>query len=424
MPWNRVNVDEQRMRFVVRAVSGKESLAGLCREFGISRPTGYLWRGRYERGGSFTALQERSRRPQHSPTRTEGWKEERVVILREETGWGAKKLHALLRDEQGMPVPVRTIHRILERRGLVSEAAHAPALQRFERSRPNELWQMDTKGKYPQPERECHPLSLLDDHSRYLVGLYALPALTIARAWPCLVETFRQHGVPQGMLMDRGSLWWSEHNGWSLTWLSVQLIEQGIGLHYGRVRHPQTQGKVERFHRTLGAEVRHRGLPAAWNQWPSLLAAIQQDYNQRRPHEALGMRRPCELYQPSPRAYQEQPRAWEYPPGSEVKRLNSQGMLEDGGRRWFVCQALARGWVRVERVDGKVLVSYRHMYVREIDPQRECTRPLVITRQEARAPKPATDAARGSGEPPVALRAPSGSPDPPTPNAAKTKIEV
>jgi transposase InsO family protein len=323
----------------------------------------------------------------------------------------------VLRDEQGRRVPVRTIQRILERRGLVSEAAHAPALQRFERSAPNELWQVDTQGRYPQPERECHPLSLLDDHSRYLVGLYALPALTITLAWPCLVETFRQHGVPQGMLMDRGALWWSEHHGWSLTWLSVQLIEQGIGLHYGRVRHPQTQGKVERFHRTLGAEVRHHGLPAVWNQWPGLLAAIQQDYNQRRPHEALGMRRPCELYQPSPRA-------WEYPPGSEVKRLNSQGMLEDGGRRWFVCWALAGRWVRVERVDAKLLVSYRHMYIREIDPQRECTRPLVIRRKEATAPKPAADAARGFGEPPVALRAPSGSPDPQTPNAVKTKTEV
>jgi hypothetical protein len=164
---------------------------------------------------------------------------------------------------------------------------------------------------------------------------------------------------------------------------------------------------VERFHRTLGAEVRHRGLPAAWNQWPSLLAAIQQDYNQRRPHEALGMQRPCELYEPSPRPYQEQPHAWEYPPGSEVKRLNSQGMLEDGGSRWFVCWALAGRWVRVERVVGKVLVSYRHMYIREIDPPRECTRPLVITRKEATAPKPAADAVRGAGEPPGAQRFPT-----------------
>ena len=406
MPWKRMDVEEQRIQFVMRAVSGKERMAALCREFGISRPTGYLWRGRYERAGSFTAVRELSRRPRHSPRRTEAGKEERVAALRRETGWGAKKLHAVMRDEQGVEVPVRTIHRILERRGLVSEAAHGPAPQRFERAAPNELWQMDTKGRYPRPERDCHPLSLLDDHSRYLVGLYALPALTTALAWPCLVQTFRQYGVPQGMLMDRGSLWWSEPNGWSLTWLSVQLIEQGIGLHYGRVRHPQTQGKVERFHRTLGAELRHRGLPGRWDEWPGLLGEIRDQYNRRRPHEALGMRRPCELYQPSPRPYQEQPRAWEYPAGSEVKRVNVNGMLEEGGRHWFVCEALAGQWVRIERVEGKLLVSYRHMYIREIDAVQGCTRPLVVARKAAEA--------AGVGDPPVALRAPSGSPTPAT----------
>ena len=405
MPWKRMSVDEQRMQFVVRAVSGKERMADLCREFGIARPTGYLWRRRYEQAGSFTALRERSRRPHHSPARTEEWKEQRVAALREQTGWGAKKLHVVLRDEERVGVPVRTIHRILERRGLVQEDVHAPAPGRFERSAPNELWQMDSKGRYPLPNAECHQLSILDDHSRYAVGLYALPELATAQAWPCLVETFRHYGVSQAMLMDRGSLWWSEQNGWGLTWLSVQLIEQGIRLHYGRVCHPQTQGKVERFHRTLGGELRHRGLPTRWAQWPGLLAQVQRDYNQRRPHEALGMRRPAELYQPSPRAYREQPAAWEYPTGSEVKRLNTQGMLEDEGGRWFVCGALAGQQVRIERLETKVLVSYRHMYIREIDKQCACTRPLVVARPEG-------DAVTGLGDPPVALRAPSGSPSP------------
>ncbi len=409
MPWRRMNVGEQRMQFVARAVSGKERMSALCQEFGIARPTGYRWRRRYERAGSFTGLRELSRRPHRSPTRTEVEKEERVAALRHQTGWGAKKLHVVLRDEQRLAIPVRTIHRILERRGLVQEDVHTPALRRFERSVPNELWQMDTKGKYPLPHAECHPLSMVDDHSRYVVGLYALRELTIEQTWACLVETFGHYGVPQAMLMDRGTLWWSEHNGWGLTRLSVQLIEQGVRLHYGRICHPQTQGKVERFHRTLGGELRHRGLPTRWAEWAPLLAEVRRDYNERRPHEALRMRRPAEVYQPSPRAYQERPPEWEYPNGSEVRRLNGQGLLHEGGGRWFVCEALAGQRVRIERIDGKVLVSYRHMYIREIDLQHGSTRPLVVARREG-AP------ADGPGDPPVAT--PRLPPGPPAPRAS------
>ena len=401
MPWKRMGVDEQRMQFVIRAVSGKESLAALCREFGISRPTGYRWRRRYEQARSLTGLGEQSRRPHRSPARTAEWKQRSVVALREETGWGAKKLHVTLRDEQGLALAVRTIHRILERCGLVKEDAHGPAPGRFERSAPNELWQMDSKGKYPLREGECHPLAILDDHSRYAVGLYALGELRAEQAYPCLVETFRCYGLPAAMLMDRGSLWWSPSNGWGLTWLSVRLIEQGIRLLYGRVCHPQTQGKVERFPRTLGAAMRHRGVPERLEEWPPALAEFRQTYNERRPHEALGMQRPAERYRPSPRRYQERPVEWAYPAGSEVKRLNTQGSLEDGGQRWFVCQALASQFVRVERFDGKVLVSYRHMYIREIDPERGCTRPLVAARRGEAV-------ALAEWDPPVALRAPSG----------------
>src|ERR1700722_10074432 len=126
------------------------------------------------------------------------------------------------------------------------------------------------------------------------------------------------------MLMDRGSLWWSVKNGWGLTGLSVRLMEQGIRLVYGRVRHPQTQGKVERFHRTLGQALRHRGVPREFGQWSAALDEFRSSYHERRPHEALGMKRPVERYQPSQRNYAECVREWEYPEGSDVQRLNSQ----------------------------------------------------------------------------------------------------
>jgi transposase InsO family protein len=406
MPWARTNVSEQRVRFVVRVGSGKERMSALCREFGISRPTGYRWRRRFEQGGSVTAVMERSRRPAHSPGQTEPRKEERVVALRREYGWGAKKIDVLLREEE-TSLTVTTINRILKRRGLIGKQdSNAPALERFERSVPNELWQMDGKGEYRSNDGTCYPLSILDDHSRYAVGLYGLPAFTAERVYPCLVRTFERYGVPEAMLMDRGSVWWSTTNGYGLTWLSVRLIEQGIRLHYGRVHHPQTQGKVERFHRTLDEAIRHRGKPQRLVEWPGVLEEFRQIYNERRPHEALGMKRPAERYHASARVYQPEPREWEYPSGSIVRRLNPAGCLCWQGENWFVCEALAGRWVRVETVEELLLVSYRHMYVREVDRPSRCTRPLVLARDVGRA-----------------LRSPSGLPASPA-NAENQGPEV
>jgi len=398
MPWKRVAVDDQRMQFVMRAASGKERIAALCREFGISRPTGYLWRRRYQQTRSLGDLTERSRRPLRSPARTTAWKEQRVVAARRAEGWGAKKLHVVLRDEEQLVVPVRTIHRILARHALVQREVHSAAPQRFERSMPNELWQMDTKGRYRLTDGHCHALCMVDDHSRYAVGVYALPALTIEQAHPCIVNSFRNYGLPEAMLMDHGALWWATGNGWGLTWLSVRLIEQGIRLLYGRVAHPQTQGKVERLHRTLGEAMRHRGVPRYFAAWPAAVAEFQNTYNHRRPHEAIGMQRPRERYQASPRSYQEQPADWEYPAGSEVRRVNGNGAIAEAGRKWFVCEALAGRLVRVERFDGKLLVSYRHMYIREIDLARGTTQALVVARSAATiAPAPAALRATSAG---------------------------
>lgn len=397
MPWARTDVSEQRVKFVVRAASRKEHMSELCREFGVSRPTGYRWRRRYEQAGSVTGVVERSRRPQRSPAQTQPACEEQVVALRREHGWGAKKIAVLL-QEQGTALTVTTINRILKRRGLVKKTdSHAPALERFERAAPNELWQMDGKGEYRASDGTCYPLSILDDHSRYAVGLYGLPAFTAALVHPCVVRTFERYGVPEAMLMDRGALWWSSTNGYGLTWLSVRLIEQGIHLHYGRVHHPQTQGKVERFHRTLDEAIRHHGKPRTMEEWPQRLEEFRCTYNRRRPHEALGMQRPAERYCASARSYQGKPQEWEYPNGSLVQRLNSVGCLDWQGQRWFVCEALAGRWVRLEPVDGLVLVSYRHMYVREIDLRQRCTRALVLSRDVTEA-----------------LRSPSGLPTSPS----------
>ena len=385
MPWEKTDMGEQRVKFVVRAASGKEPMSALCREFGISRPTGYRWRRRFQQAGSITAVVERSRRPEHSPAQTERRKEERVVALRQEHGWGAKKLEVLLREE-GQLLTAITINRILKRRGLVRKKdSHAPAVQRFERAQPNQLWQMDGKGEYRNSDGTCYPLSILDDHSRYVVGLYGLRAFTAEEIYPCMVRTFERYGVPEAMLMDRGSVWWGTKNGYGLTWLSVRMIEQGIGLHYGRVHHPQTQGKVERFHRTLDEALRYHGKPRRLAEWPGALEEFRRIYNEHRPHEALEMKRPMERYRVSARSYQAQPKPWEYPLGSVVRKLNAKGVLDWEGQQWFVCEALVERQVRVEEIGELLLVSYRHMYVREINRSAGNTRPLVMPREVGRA---------------------------------------
>ena len=395
MPWRTTSVREQRIQFVIRAQGKREALARLCREFGISRPTGHLWLRRYQKTRTLTAVREQSRRPHHSPQRTTAETEQQVVALRQQTGWGAKKLRILLREQTAVQLPVRTIHRILARHDLIVSPEPGAAPGRFERSEPNQLWQMDSKAKYTLADGECHALAIVDDHSRYLLGLHALSALVIAQAYPCLVETFRCYGLPQAMLMDHGSLWWSTTNGWGLTSLSIRLIEQGIALLYGRVGHPQTQGKVERLNGTVASELRYHGVPRYLRDCPGALAKMRATYNHERPHEALGMQRPAQRYRSSTRAYQEQLRAWDYPLGSEVRRLDTGGMLSIAGRRWFVCEALAGQRVGVERFDEKLLVSYRDMYIREIEPLREKTQALVVPR--AAFAESAT----------VALRAPS-----------------
>lgn len=380
MPWKDWSVMDQRIEFLVRAKQKVAPFAQLCEEYGISRQTGYSWLRRVEECGSFTALRERSRRPRHCPTKTPEALEARVVALRGAYGWGARKLQVLLARE-GVQLEEWTINRILRRRGLTTtREVRGQARRRFAREEPNQLHQLDFKGEYALQRGWCYPLSLLDDHSRYLVGLWPLPSLALQGVQQALEGLFREQGVPQALLMDRGVPWWSTTNGHGLTRLSVWLMNQDIELIFGRPYHPQTRGKVERFHRTLKERTRHEGLPPDLNGWRQWAPRFCREYNQVRPHEALEMRCPIEAYSSrNLRPYREQPAPYVYPAG-RVRRLNTQGCLAWRGRRWFVCEALAGEQVCVEEVEHLVVVSYRAMAIRELDLRTHRTRALVLLR--------------------------------------------
>jgi len=342
-------------------------MAELCRGFGISRKTGYKWLKRYREQGSLVALQERSRRPLSSPRQTERFLEERILELREPDGWGARKIAYLLWQE-GWRVSIATVHRVLLRHRQVHRLdQHTPAPQRFERCQPNELFQVDFKGPMGCTGARDEPLTILDDHSRYGVGLYAMRDHSGERVRQCFIDVFERCGKPRQMLMDHGTPWWNNQNGWGLSRLSVFLIEQDIDLIFGRVAHPQTQGKVERFHRTLARSMIRQGLPAQWEQWQGRYNCFLQRYNHVRPHEALRMQTPAQRYCCSERAYQAQTASWQYPIGLERLRVDANGMIRWEKRRHFVCEALVHHEVAVEQIGEELLVRFRNMYIRQID---------------------------------------------------------
>jgi transposase InsO family protein len=382
MPWKTGSVMDQRVEFVLRAQEGEESLAALCRDYGISRPTGYLWLKRYYEVGSVNGLAEHSRRPLHSPRRTAAGVEAAVLALRDKTGWCGPTIARVL-AQRGLQVAPATAQRILKRCGRVVPPKVEKTKQRFAREQCNELAQMDFKGEYTLAKEKCYPLTLLDDCSRYLHGLWPLRSTGGGGVKQTLEAYFREHGVPLSLLMDHGTPWFSTMNQQGLTWVSVWLLKQGVILRYSGVGHPQTQGKVERFHQTLKRRTRHRGEPTTMGEWQQWAVEFRQEYNHERPHEALGMKTPGEVYQSvNLRPYQEQPREWEYT-GGTVKRLNTQGLLYYRQRTYFVSEALAGERVQVDELDGKLLVTFRHLTVREIELSTGKSRAVVLP-----APRP------------------------------------
>jgi transposase InsO family protein len=365
MAWRSVDVDEQRIRFVVAASRKERSVSALCGEFGISRATGHDWLKRYREGG-VVAMAERSRRPRSSPRRTAVATEERVEALRRERpDWGARKLSVLLGGE-GLKVAAATVQRILDRRGLVrAEDRHPLAPGRFEREAPNQLWQMDFKSPKGW-EEPVGPLSVLDDHSRYAITLFQTGSTRAEGVREQLEQAFTRCGMPEALLMDHGTPWWNPASAGGWTQLTVWLMKQGVRLYLSGIRHPQTQGKVERFHGALEKARRLRGLPepAERQRW---LDDFREEYNNLRPHEALGMRTPASRWIASAQPYDPDPPPWQYPEGADVKRLEKTGQLSLGGRRWQVAGALANEPVRLIQVDQRVLVFYRNTLLRELD---------------------------------------------------------
>jgi transposase InsO family protein len=250
--------------------------------------------------------------------------------------------------------------------GLVREEdRHRPAIRRFEREHPNELWQMDFKGPKNWPPA-CTALSAIDDHSRYLTALKTTARPEGALVRRHLEEAFEECGMPEAMLMDHGIPWWNWQSFAGSTQLGLWLMRQGIRLCFAGVRHPQTQGKVERHHGSLERALVRRGVPTQGHQqW---LDDYRREHNHIRPHEALDMQTPASRWQPSPRRYNPNPPAWEYPQGSWTLKVDNHGTIDIHEQCYRIAKSLIGERVRIVPVEERFLVYYCNTLIRELEP--------------------------------------------------------
>jgi transposase InsO family protein len=373
MSWFGGSVWSQRLEFCRLAGSGSDvSFTALCDRFGISRKTGYKWLDRFEVEGA-DGLRDRSRVPKTSPTRTSLRIEAKVLKVRKKHPvWGGRKIRRRLIDLGYIDVPAAsTITDILRRHGkLVPAPSQAGGYTLFEAKNPNDMWQSDFKGWIMTGTGRCDPFDILDDHSRYNLKLEAGKDQTTTTVKGYLVETFETYGMPKRMLYDNGTPWGTSQAGFRWTTLTVWLVDLGVAVSHSRPRHPQTLGKDERFHRTLGLEVisrrpvwdSHQQLQRAFDEWRIV-------YNHQRPHDALDLDVPADRYKPSPRSMPTTIEPVDYPDGYDVRKVSGDARISYRGNPFKIGKPFIGRHIGIvpTTTDGILEIRYRHHFIRNID---------------------------------------------------------
>ena len=374
MPWRITSPMSERYEFVQLASEAGANVRQLCRRFGISAKSGYKWLRRFRAAG-IAGLADQSRRPKRSPRQAPAAVTEAVLALRQShPTWGGRKLRRRLQDVGEAAVPAAsTCTAIVRRAGLVPAEAgeRVSPWQRFERAAPNELWQTDYKGHFAtQCGRRCHPLAVLDDHSRFNLVLSAESDERGATVQAAFHAAFARYGLPEALLCDNGPPWGSAEPTCPYTTLTVWLLRLGVRVLHGRPYHPQTQGKQERFNRTLEEELLRQ------HSWRDLehcqvqFARFRHIYNCERPHAALQGATPLSRYRPSVRSLPAHLPPIEYPAGTHVVRLRGSGLLTFGGQTWYVGRAfgaLPIGLRPSAQADGQWEVCFGHHRLGRID---------------------------------------------------------
>lgn len=369
MPWERRTVEDQRREFAQAALECS-NFSALCREYGITRRTGLKWKARYE---AQEPLSDRSRRPNTSPTRTPEAVERRILELRAENpGWGAKTLRKVLENqgEQNLPC-VKTVNNILRRNGCISpeESQKRQPFTRYEKEKCNMMWQTDFKGEFRMEDNNyCYPLTIIDDHSRFSIKI--APRLSTKNiVIPVFTEVFHEYGLPDSILSDNGAQFAGFRKGY--TQFERWLMELDILPIHGRIKHPQTQGKIERFHRTMKQELLNHISISNIDDAEVQFGDWREKYNNIRPHEALGMKTPGQVYIASPRAYPEKIQDWEYGGEYHVIKVNSWGYARFDKWQVYLSETMIDKYIEFRpSPDGESFFAcYRNFKIAEFNTQ-------------------------------------------------------
>ena len=343
MPWKDVSTMSSRREFVALAATAGSNIRELCRRFEISPTTGYKW---LDRGmDAAETFEDRSRRPRHSPKRTDARLEEMIVAIRDKHPyWNARKLRRVLQRQGNIAVPAAsTIGQILKRYGRITPAASeaATAWHRFEHPEPNDLSQIDFMGHFAVGKDRCYSLTMIDDHSRYAQLLAACGNERSETVQRHLIGVFRKFGLPRSMNMDNGNPW-GNPTGNPYTKFTVWLIRLGVRISHSRPMHPQTNGKDERFHKTLRGELVSHHTFSCLSEVQRSFDRWREIYNHERPHESLGLEVPASRYRPSAHAYPETLPPIEYGPDDLVQTIRHNGMLYVWKQDFYIGQAFAQ----------------------------------------------------------------------------------
>jgi putative transposase len=343
MPWVTENLMNKRTEFAMKALQ-TENFRALCREYGISARVGYKWRDRFVAEG-LGGMREKSRRPGRSPEKLEEEVICQMVRIKERhPSWGPKKIREVHLRQYGSAPSESSFKRVLERCGMTEKRRERRVVQTGriasgrKASAPNEVWTVDFKGWWYDRDGRCDPLTVRDEYSRYILELRALPDARTATVKGCFEALFERYGLPQAIRSDNGAPFASVQALLGLSKLSVWWLANGIDLERSRPGCPQDNGGHERMHRDIARElegVEHEERQTAFETW-------RREFNEERPHQALDMRVPSEIYERSKRRWSGAPEVIRYP-GMGTRKVTSRGVIRYEGQPIFLSQALA-GW--------------------------------------------------------------------------------